>query len=62
MFNENPGLFHMNRDLSKKTKIKPAKISNGDQGVVIYYGNNIMVLTREEAVRLATGLVDNIDN
>lgn len=61
MFIENPNLHKMNRRLSKTTKISSAQVSDGTHGVVIYYGDHIMVLNKDEALNIATRIVDTLD-
>lgn len=60
MFTEKPRLHDMNRRLSKESKIIPAQLSDGSRGAAYYYGNRLLVLSAEEAISVATRLVEAI--
>lgn len=61
MFGEPSGYAEANREAAAKIKVEPAHLASKTYGVVLFYSRFFMTLTREEAVNVATMLVNSVD-
>lgn len=61
MFTEQRDKFALNRRLADSMRVRPALIADGSTGIVIHHGNNLVVLTHDEALTLANTIVDRCE-
>lgn len=62
MFREKPFHAAINREHSQSMDVRPAVLADGSRGVVLGYAKFFAVLTEDDAYRLATSLVDELQN
>lgn len=58
MFQEQPSKHLMNRRLARVSTTKPATLSDGRKGVVIHWGDRLLVMSTEEAQKLTQDVTD----
>lgn len=61
MFTEVAVRHRMNRRLAKTVSVEPAVMADARSGVVIKYGDHLVVLTDDEALALANRIADCVD-
>lgn len=61
MFKEHPVRHKMNRRLARTIRIERALMADGSSGVVIYYGDRVLVLSDPEAVDLLNVVADTME-
>ena len=61
LFNEQPRRHRFNRELARSTRVEPAVMADGTAGVVVWYGDHILVMTEAEALGLANAITDVIE-
>jgi len=61
MFTEKLTMHGDNRQFAARLKVGPAVIADGSEGVVVRHGKRIMVFTRDEALDLATRIVEVLE-
>ena len=58
VFTEQPKRHRLNRMLARTTRVEPAVMSNGEHGVAVRYGDQLLVLTEAEAFELTNAITD----
>ena len=61
MFKEPEKFAGLNRERADKTRISNAKLADGEQGVVMFYNEQFLMFTEQQASRVATILIDRIE-
>ena len=61
MFTEKLTMHGDNRQFAARLKVGPAVIADGSEGVVVRHGKRIMDFTRDEALDLATRIVEVLE-
>lgn len=62
MFREKPLHAAINREHAQSMDVRPATLADGSRGVVLGYAKFFAVLTEDDAYRLATSLVDELQS
>lgn len=61
VFTEHPARYTMNRQLARNATYAPAKLADGEPGVMVRWGRSFLVLSTAEAVEFATRIVEIVE-
>lgn len=61
-FIEHPDRREFNNDLAARTKVAPADLSDGTDGVLIVQGRSLVVFTLEQAEAFANTILNVLEN
>lgn len=61
IFDEPPQFADVNRERARKIRVCTAQLADGTLGCTIFYFGRFMVMTEQQALKLANQLVDRIE-
>lgn len=61
MFREHVKFHDTNRKIANDSTVKQVELANGEIGVLIQWGTYPICVTNDEAITLATGLVNTVE-
>lgn len=61
MFGESPAYAETNREAAANVRVEPSRLSDKTYGVVLFYSRFFATLTRDEAIIIATMIVNTVE-